>query len=94
LHYFDLLILIFSKRDWVYNPVTNVSKQLQAITVKGERAAFITKAIKKAVDDWHKQCALEKILTFKPYKVKQDSVEALREVREGRVQQVIDATRE
>jgi metal-responsive CopG/Arc/MetJ family transcriptional regulator len=68
--------------------------ELDTITAKGERAAFITEAIKKAVDDWHKQRALEKILTFKPYKINQDSVEVLREVREGRVQQVIDATRE
>ena len=68
--------------------------ELDTITEKGERAAFITEAIKKAVDDWHKQRALEKILTFKPYKIDQDSVEVLREVREGRVQQVIDATRE
>jgi len=68
--------------------------ELDTITAKGERAAFITEAIKKAVNDWHKQRALEKILTFKPYKINQDSVEVLREVREGRVQQVIDATRE
>lgn len=68
--------------------------ELDTITAKGERAAFITEAIKKAVDDWHKQRALEKILTFKPYKIDQDSVEVWREVREGRVQQVIDATRE
>lgn len=68
--------------------------ELDTITAKGERAAFITEAIKKAVDDWHKQRALEKILTFKPYKINQDSLEVLREVREGRVQQVIDATRE
>ena len=68
--------------------------ELDTITAKGERAAFITEAIKKAVDDWHKQRALEKILTFKPYKINQDSVEVLREVREGRVQQVIEATRE
>ena len=68
--------------------------ELDTITAKGERAAFITEAIKRAVDDWHKQRALEKILTFKPYKIDQDSVEVLREVREGRVQQVIDATRE
>ena len=68
--------------------------ELDTITAKSERAAFINEAIKKAVDDWHKQRALEKILTFKPYKIDQDSVEVLREVREGRVQQVIDATRE
>lgn len=68
--------------------------ELDTITAKGERAAFITAAIKKAVDDWHKQRALEQILTFKPYKINQDSVEVLREVREGRVQQVIEATRE
>jgi len=68
--------------------------ELDTITAKGERAAFITEAIKKVVNDWHKQRALEKILTFKPYKINQDSVEVLREVREGRVQQVIDATRE
>jgi metal-responsive CopG/Arc/MetJ family transcriptional regulator len=67
--------------------------ELDAITVKGEKAAFITQAIKKAVEDWHKQRALEKILTFKAYKINQDSVEVLREVREGRVHQVIEATR-
>jgi len=71
-----------------------LKNELDSITAKGERAAFITEAIKKAVDDWHKQRALEKILTFKPYKINQDSVEVLREVREGRVQQVIEATRE
>lgn len=37
-----------------------------------------------------KQLALEKILNFKPYKIAQDSVEILREVREDRIQQVID----
>lgn len=68
--------------------------ELDNITAKGERAAFINQAIKKAIDDWHKQRALEKILSFKPYKINQDSVEVLREVREGRVQQVIEATRE
>lgn len=67
--------------------------ELDSIAAKGERAAFISQAIKKAVDDWHKQKALEKILTFKPYKIDQDSVDVLREAREARVQQVIDAAR-
>jgi metal-responsive CopG/Arc/MetJ family transcriptional regulator len=67
--------------------------ELDSIAAKGERAAFISQAIKKAVDDWHKQKALEKILTFKPYKIDQDSLDVLHEVREGRVQQVIDAAR-
>lgn len=65
--------------------------ELDSIAGKVERAAFISQAIKKAVDDWHKQRALEKILTFKLYKINQDSVEVL---REGRVQQMIEAMRE
>jgi metal-responsive CopG/Arc/MetJ family transcriptional regulator len=57
--------------------------ELDNIAAKGERAAFINQAIQKAVDEWHKQKALEKILNFKPYKINQDSVEVLREIREG-----------
>ena len=68
--------------------------ELDNITAKGQRAAFISQAIQKAVDDWHKQQALKKILNIKPYKVNQGSVEILREIREGRTQQVIDASRE
>ena len=72
----------------------HLKTELDNIAAKGERAAFITQAIQKAVDDWHKQQALKKILDFKPYKVKQDSVEMLRELREQRAEQVIDASRE
>lgn len=72
----------------------HLKAELDNIAGKGERAAFIGQAIQKAVDDWHKQQALKKILDFKPYKINQDSVEVLREVREGRTQQVIDASRE
>ncbi|MEC4749448.1 hypothetical protein [Methylomicrobium sp. Wu6] len=68
--------------------------ELDDITGKGERAAFISQAIQKAVDDWHKQQALKKILDFKPYKIDQDSVDVLREVRADRIQQVIDASRD
>jgi metal-responsive CopG/Arc/MetJ family transcriptional regulator len=71
-----------------------LKEELDNIVAKGERASFINLAIKKAVDDWHKQQALEKILAFKPYKIEQDSIEVLREIRESRVQQVIEATRE
>jgi hypothetical protein len=67
---------------------------LDNIAAKGERAAFISQAIQKAIDDWHKQQALKKILNFKPYKINRDSVEVLREVRDGRVQQVLDASRD
>ena len=66
--------------------------ELDNITAKGQRAAFISQAIQKAVDDWHKQQALKKILNLKPYKVNKDSVEILREIREGRTQQIIDAS--
>ena len=72
----------------------HLKAELDNIAGKGERAAFISRAIQKAVDDWHRQQALKKILDFKPYKISQDSVEVLREVREGRTQQVIDASRE
>ena len=72
----------------------HLKAELDNIAGKGERAAFISQAIQKAIDDWHKQQALKKILDFKPYKISQDSVEVLREVREGRTQQVIDASRE
>ncbi len=68
--------------------------ELDDIAGKGERAAFISQAIQKAVDDWHKQQALKKILDFKPYKIDQDSVDVLREVRADRIQQVIDASRD
>ena len=68
--------------------------ELDSIAGKGDRAAFISQAIKKAIEDWHKQRALEKILSFKPYKIEQDSVDVLREVRESRVQQVIEATQD
>jgi len=71
----------------------HLKDELDSIAAKGERAAFINQAIKKAVDDWHKQKALEKILTFKPYKIDQDSLDVLREAREARVQQIIDAAR-
>jgi hypothetical protein len=46
------------------------------------------------VDDWHRQQALKRILDFKPYKIDQDSVEILREVREGRIQQALQASQE
>jgi len=68
--------------------------ELDNITAKGQHAAFISQAIQKAVDDWHKQQALKKNLNLKPYKVNRDSVEILREIREGRAQQVIDSSRE
>lgn len=67
--------------------------ELDVIAGKGERAAFINQAIQKAVEDWHKQQALKTILNFKPYKVSQDSVEILHELREERTQQVVDASR-
>ncbi len=71
----------------------SLKTELDNITIKGERAAFISQAIQKAVDDWHKQQALKKILNFKPYKINQDSVDILRDVRKGRAQQVVDASR-
>jgi len=71
----------------------DLKDELDSIAAKGERAAFISQAIKKAVDDWHKQKALEKILAFKPYKIDRDSVDVLHEAREARAQQVIDAAR-
>ena len=33
--------------------------ELDHIAGKGERAAFISRAIQKAVDDWHRQQALK-----------------------------------
>ncbi|SCN47083.1 hypothetical protein BAZMOX_12464_2 [methanotrophic endosymbiont of Bathymodiolus azoricus (Menez Gwen)] len=72
----------------------DLKAELDNIAAKGERAAFISQAIQKAIDDWHKQQALKKILNFKPYKINRDSVEVLREVRDGRVQQVLDASRD
>jgi len=71
----------------------HLKAELDTIAAKGERAAFISQAIQKAVNDWHKQQALKKVLNFKPYKVNQDSVEVLHELREQRTQQVIDASR-
>lgn len=71
----------------------DLKKELDAIAVRGERAGFISQAIQKAVDDWHKQQALKKLLNFEPYKVNQDSVEVLHELREQRSQQVIDSSR-
>ncbi len=71
----------------------DLKTELDAIAAKGERAAFISQAIQKAVNDWHKQQALQEILNFKPFKVKQDSVEVLHELREKRTQQVIDSSR-
>ena len=67
--------------------------ELDNIAAKGERAGFISQAIQKAIDDWHKQQALKAILNFKPYKINRDSVDVLREVRDGRVEQVLDASR-
>lgn len=72
----------------------HLKAELDNIVGKGERAAFINHAIQKAVDDWHKQRALKKILDFKPYKIEQDSVEVLRQIREERAQQVFDASRD
>ena len=71
-----------------------LKSELDNIVAKGERAAFISQAIQKAVDDWHKQQALQKILNFKPYKINQDSVEVLREVRDGRALQLVNASRD
>lgn len=71
----------------------HLKHELDSITAKGERASFITQAIKHAIEDWHRKKALERILNFKPYKIERDSVEILHEVREGRIQQVIDASR-
>jgi hypothetical protein len=71
-----------------------LKEELDSIAGKGERAAFISQAIKKAIEDWHKQRALEKNLNFKPYKIEQDSLEVLRKVREEPVQQVIEATQD
>jgi len=45
-------------------------------------------------DDLLKQQALQKILNVEPFKIDYDSVEILREVREGRTQQVIDASKD
>ena len=67
---------------------------LNHIAGKGKRAAFISRAIQKAVDDWHRKQALKRILDFKPYKIDQDLVEILREVREGRIQQVLQASQQ
>ena len=70
-----------------------LKQELDTITVKGERASFISQAIKKAIEEWHRQKALEKIMQFKPYKIQQDSLDVLADVREGRIQHVIDASR-
>jgi len=67
--------------------------ELDNITAKGERASFIAQAIKKAIEEWHRKQALEKIMQFKPYKINKDSLDVLEDVREGRIQQVIDNTR-
>jgi predicted transcriptional regulator len=70
-----------------------IKQELDNIAPKGERAAFVSKAIKKAIDDYYSQQALKKILDFKPYKIEQDSIEILRDVREGRIAQVVKASR-
>lgn len=70
-----------------------IKQELDIIAPKGERAAFVSKAIKKAIEDYHAQQALNKILSFKPYKIEQDSVEILRQVREERAAQVIEASK-
>lgn len=71
----------------------DLKRHLDKVAPKGERAAFVSKAIKSAIEDWHKQQALDKILSFKPYSIDQNSTDLLREVREGRIQNVIDASR-
>jgi hypothetical protein len=71
----------------------SIKQELDIITAKGERAAFVSKAIKKAIEDYHAQQALKKILDFKPYKIERDSIEVLREVRESRASQVVEASR-
>ena len=71
----------------------HIKHELDIIAPKGERASFVSKAIKRAIEDWYKQRALDKLLSFKPYKINKDSVDVLREVREGRVNQVIHASR-
>lgn len=70
-----------------------IKQELDTIAPKGERAAFVSKAIKKAIEDYHAQQALKKILDFKPYKIEQDSIEILREVREGCIAEVVKASR-
>ena len=71
----------------------DLKHHLDKIAPKGERAAFVGKAIKSAIEDWHKQRALDKILNFEPYSINQSSTDLLRKVREGRIQNVIDASR-
>lgn len=71
----------------------SIKHELDLIAPKGERAAFVSKAIKKAIEDWYKQRALNKILNFKPYKINVDSVDILHEVREERAELVIKASR-
>ena len=70
-----------------------LKQELDNIAAKGERASFITRAIKKAIEEWHRQQALEKIMQFKPYKIEQNSLDVLDDVREGRIEHVIDASR-
>lgn len=72
----------------------HLKAELDTITDKGGRAAFINQAIQKAINEWHKQQALKKILNFKPYKIDQDSIELLRDVREERIQKVLAASRD
>jgi metal-responsive CopG/Arc/MetJ family transcriptional regulator len=58
-----------------------LKQELDSITAKGESASFVIQAIKKAIEERHRQQALEKIMKFKPYKIQQDSLDVLADVR-------------
>jgi hypothetical protein len=50
--------------------------------------------LSQELDERQKQQALQKILNFEPYKIDQDSLDVLREVRDDRTQQIIQASKD
>ena len=64
-----------------------LKQELDSITAKGEGINKSIKPIEIAIQDWHKQQALKKLLDFKPYKSDKNSVDVLRQIRIQRSQQ-------
>ncbi len=62
----------------------NLKHKLDDTVPKGERAAFVSKAIEKELIAREKQEAIDYLLNFKRYKVDKPSVEIVREMRSER----------
>ena len=62
-------------------------RHLDESVAKGERSRFVAEALAQAFAREGKQEAFRKLASFKPFKVKGSSVEALRSLRQGELNQ-------